>query len=354
MANRQYLNTSFYSTDDHAVPQISSQSDLLNTFLEDDYFQGMGENNAMMIRRTSYELMDTFPTSASMLNLIDAGKHQQQGGDVLNFDSLYPETSELSEGGFSDAVVPQFLNDASDITSMPYTNNACVKKQEREAPFSFFGNASRAMNMSMMTHPTTEAAAAAAGFVPTPMEPVAVVPQMISNRNSNNAPQPSRRRAARPVADPLMMMNTAVNINSNNKRPAEDAEDDMLHGDDDDDYIPSSHRTMSTRRHPEGRMTSGSVGGASGAGGLNGEERELTRKERVARWLEKRKHRNFTKRVRYVSRKAYADVRPRIKGRFVSPEIYAAYMRGEPVMVDGTEVVLPASAVVAAAAAATA
>jgi len=145
-------------------------------------------------------------------------------------------------------------------------------------------------------------------------------------------------------------MNTAVSIINNKKRSAEDAEDDILHGDDDDDdYIPTSHRTMSTRRHPEGRMTSGSVGGASGAGGgLSGEERELTRKERVVRWLEKRKHRNFTKRVRYVSRKAYADVRPRIKGRFVSPEIYAAYMRGEPVMVDGTEVVLPASAVVAA------
>lgn len=306
----------------------------------------------MMIRRTSYELMDTFPTSASMLNLMDAGKHQQQGGDLLNFDSLYPETSELSEGGFSDAVVPQFFNDASDITSMPSTTNSNagnnIKKQE-QVPFSFFGNASRAMNMSMMAHPSTEAAAA--GFVPTPMEKAVVASQMISNRNN---PITSRRRAARPVADPLMMMNTAVNINSNNKRPAEDAEDDMLHGDDDDDYIPTSHRTMSTRRHPEGRMASGSVGGASGAGGLNGEERELTRKERVARWLEKRKHRNFTKRVRYVSRKAYADVRPRIKGRFVSPEIYAAYMRGEPVMVDGIEVVLSASAIVAAAAAATA
>ena len=270
---------------------------------------------------------------------------------MLNFDSLYPETSELSEGGFSDAVVPQFFSDTSDITSMAFNstanNKASVKKQE-QVPFSFFGNASRAMNMSMMAHPSTEAAAV--GFVPTPMEPIAVVPQMISNHNSN-PPQPSRRRAARPVADPLMMMNTAVNIiNNNNKRPAEDAEDDMLHGDDDDDdYIPTSHRTMSTRRHPEGRMTSGSVGGASGAsGGLVGEERELTRKERVARWLEKRKHRNFSKRVRYVSRKAYADVRPRIKGRFVSPEIYAAYMRGEPVMVDGTEVVLPACAVVAA------
>lgn len=52
----------------------------------------------------------------------------------------------------------------------------------------------------------------------------------------------------------------------------------------------------------------------------------LTREERVARWLEKKKRRVFKKTVRYESRKQYADKRPRIKGRFVAPEIYAAYM----------------------------
>ncbi len=54
-------------------------------------------------------------------------------------------------------------------------------------------------------------------------------------------------------------------------------------------------------------------------------EPELTRLERVARYREKRARRNFKKTIRYQSRKAYAEIRPRIKGRFVSPEEYAAY-----------------------------
>lgn len=56
------------------------------------------------------------------------------------------------------------------------------------------------------------------------------------------------------------------------------------------------------------------------------ESDNLTREERVARWLEKKKRRVFKKTVRYESRKQYADKRPRIKGRFVAPEIYAEYM----------------------------
>ena len=54
-------------------------------------------------------------------------------------------------------------------------------------------------------------------------------------------------------------------------------------------------------------------------------EPELTRAERVSRYREKRARRNFKKTIRYQSRKAYAEIRPRIKGRFVSPEEYAAY-----------------------------
>ena len=56
-------------------------------------------------------------------------------------------------------------------------------------------------------------------------------------------------------------------------------------------------------------------------------EPELTRIERVARYREKRARRNFKKTIRYQSRKAYAEIRPRIKGRFVSPEEYAAYTK---------------------------
>jgi hypothetical protein len=41
------------------------------------------------------------------------------------------------------------------------------------------------------------------------------------------------------------------------------------------------------------------------------------REKRVQRYREKRKNRRFKKTIRYASRKAYAEARPRIKGRFV-------------------------------------
>lgn len=50
----------------------------------------------------------------------------------------------------------------------------------------------------------------------------------------------------------------------------------------------------------------------------------LTRQQRVARYLEKKKRRTFQKTIRYASRKAYAEVRPRIKGRFATREEVAA------------------------------
>ncbi|KAL8127043.1 zinc finger protein CONSTANS-LIKE 3-like [Apium graveolens] len=43
----------------------------------------------------------------------------------------------------------------------------------------------------------------------------------------------------------------------------------------------------------------------------------MDREARVTRYREKRKNRKFEKTVRYASRKAYAETRPRIKGRFV-------------------------------------
>lgn len=46
----------------------------------------------------------------------------------------------------------------------------------------------------------------------------------------------------------------------------------------------------------------------------------LSREQRVARYREKRKRRTFEKTIRYESRKAYAEVRPRIKGRFATRE----------------------------------
>jgi uncharacterized membrane protein YgcG len=41
------------------------------------------------------------------------------------------------------------------------------------------------------------------------------------------------------------------------------------------------------------------------------------RAEAIARFLKKRKERNFDKKVRYASRKRLAEARPRVKGQFV-------------------------------------
>lgn len=60
--------------------------------------------------------------------------------------------------------------------------------------------------------------------------------------------------------------------------------------------------------------------------------REQASKNREAcleRYREKRKHRKFEKTIRYASRKAYAEVRPRIKGRFARKDELEAWARGE-------------------------
>lgn len=46
------------------------------------------------------------------------------------------------------------------------------------------------------------------------------------------------------------------------------------------------------------------------------------------RYREKRKRRTFEKTIRYESRKAYAEVRPRVKGRFATQKELAE-MKGE-------------------------
>ncbi|KAG2438794.1 hypothetical protein HXX76_005335 [Chlamydomonas incerta] len=51
----------------------------------------------------------------------------------------------------------------------------------------------------------------------------------------------------------------------------------------------------------------------------------LTRAQRVARYLEKKKNRRFGKTIRYAARKAYAEIRPRIKGRFARKDEIAAW-----------------------------
>ncbi|XP_010913626.1 zinc finger protein CONSTANS-LIKE 3 [Elaeis guineensis] len=73
---------------------------------------------------------------------------------------------------------------------------------------------------------------------------------------------------------------------------------------------------------PDGRYGGG--GGAMadvtnpyGSGGRAGNPAaQMDREARVMRYREKRKNRRFEKTIRYASRKAYAETRPRIKGRF--------------------------------------
>ncbi|CAH8335753.1 unnamed protein product [Eruca vesicaria subsp. sativa] len=63
---------------------------------------------------------------------------------------------------------------------------------------------------------------------------------------------------------------------------------------------------------PEGGAVTTTTTTATLAVQLSPAEREA----RVLRYREKRKNRKFEKTIRYASRKAYAEVRPRIKGRF--------------------------------------
>lgn len=47
----------------------------------------------------------------------------------------------------------------------------------------------------------------------------------------------------------------------------------------------------------------------------------IEREAKITRYREKRKRRKYEKQIRYASRKAYAEIRPRIKGRFAkTPE----------------------------------
>lgn len=57
---------------------------------------------------------------------------------------------------------------------------------------------------------------------------------------------------------------------------------------------------------------------------VSAEQAAINRAERLNLYREKKKNRKFEKTIRYASRKAYAEVRPRIKGRFATPAEVAA------------------------------
>jgi len=58
------------------------------------------------------------------------------------------------------------------------------------------------------------------------------------------------------------------------------------------------------------------AGGVPAAPAVPVASRGKEREARLMRYREKRKNRRFDKTIRYASRKAYAETRPRIKGRF--------------------------------------
>lgn len=63
----------------------------------------------------------------------------------------------------------------------------------------------------------------------------------------------------------------------------------------------------------------------------------INRAERLAKCRDKKKNRTFEKTIRYATRKAYAEIRPRIKGRFVKKEeleAYRAMVAGDGMMAD--------------------
>jgi hypothetical protein len=85
-------------------------------------------------------------------------------------------------------------------------------------------------------------------------------------------------------------------------------------------------------------LRSGASSAVSSAGGVrivkygDAAGESLSRAERVARYREKRKNRRFEKTIRYASRKAYAEVRPRIKGRFAKKEEVEAWRAADAAM----------------------
>lgn len=71
------------------------------------------------------------------------------------------------------------------------------------------------------------------------------------------------------------------------------------------------------------RKAAGAAAARAPAAALD--DASMDRAARVARWREKRLNRKFVKTIRYQSRKAYADIRPRIKGRFARKEEVEAW-----------------------------
>ncbi|KAJ4953155.1 hypothetical protein NE237_029987 [Protea cynaroides] len=97
--------------------------------------------------------------------------------------------------------------------------------------------------------------------------------------------------------------------------------------------VPDNGNSMADISNPFGKqMMSSTANQASQVSGLD-------REARVLRYREKRKNRKFEKTIRYASRKAYAETRPRVKGRFAKRtdsevEVDTLYSSGTAFMAD--------------------
>ncbi|CAI8611244.1 unnamed protein product [Vicia faba] len=90
-------------------------------------------------------------------------------------------------------------------------------------------------------------------------------------------------------------------------------------------------------------MVSGGVNSNSNNQGVQGATQlcGIDREARVLRYREKRKNRKFEKTIRYASRKAYAETRPRIKGRFakrteIDSDVDRLYNPADPLTIPGS------------------
>ncbi|KAG8367690.1 hypothetical protein BUALT_Bualt16G0099300 [Buddleja alternifolia] len=109
---------------------------------------------------------------------------------------------------------------------------------------------------------------------------------------------------------------TRSNVNSyNNSYTTQSLSHSVSSSSMDVGVVPDGSATISDISYPFSRTLNNSSIDLIGNQG-NSQVIAMDRKARVLRYKEKRKNRRFEKTIRYASRKAYAENRPRIKGRF--------------------------------------
>lgn len=153
----------------------------------------------------------------------------------------------------------------------------------------------------------------------------AVVPQLVP------IPLPAPSAAATPAPSAL----TQPPLPKRQRRAVfEDSDEDEDDDDEEwrhDEEFAGAPSSRAASRAGAASASSAAAAAAAAAAPID----NLTREQRVARYREKRKNRQFKKTIRYASRKAYAEVRPRIKGRFAKKEELEAWRAAERAMAAG-------------------